>query len=104
MRGVGGVNTLVCPPRTAASASLAIVQPVSKPVVSESVVSNSDRDGVLSDFVCDLSGSFHNRLDHGMMSYSVSCGETNEGSVESQELGISFGLGGHYCRHSREKH
>jgi len=40
--------------------------------VSKSVVSNSDRDGVLSDLMCDLSGSLDNRLDHGMVSYSVS--------------------------------
>jgi len=86
------------------SLPLAIVQAVSETVVSESVVSNSDRDGVLCNLVCDLSRSLHNRLDHGMMSYSVSCGETNEGSVNSKELGISLGLGGNYGRHSREKH
>jgi len=54
------------------SIPLAIVQAVSETVVSESVVSNSDRDGVLSDLMSDLGGSLHNRLDHGMMSYSVS--------------------------------
>jgi len=86
------------------SIPLAIVQAVSKTVVSESVVSNSDRDGVLSNLVCDLSGSLHNRLDHGMVSYSVSCGETHQRSVKSQELGISLGLGGYYGRHSGEKH
>jgi len=77
------------------SIPLAIVESISKPVVSESVVSNSDRDGVLCNLVCDLSRSLHNRLNHGMVSYSVSCRETNQRSVKSQELGISLGLGGY---------
>jgi len=58
--------------RTIQNSLTAVSVSVKAETVSKSVVSNSDRDGVLSDLMSDLGGSLHNRLDHGMVSYSVS--------------------------------
>jgi hypothetical protein len=87
------------------------VTSVSSVSVSESMVSQGHRDGVLCHLMGDLGGCLHHRLDHGEVSHGVGRSEPEGGVVgvgQSSDVGaqevLGIGLGRSHGGDSGENH